>query len=276
MDEVEEAAEEPEAKNADITVSEEKSKSIIEEEKQCQQYFGWQYNDQWMSRMPVRLSVSQIKQRQLEEELPEENGKQLVAITEEVVPEDDQVQKKEVGGADRGTAFHAAMAQADWRCFDNRMKLEAELQKLLAEGKITAEEEKLISRNWLLGVGRSELYRRMMSAEKIYREKPFMMSLPLKELKELTGAAWQAEFLTDENRNSDEEIMIQGMMDCYFMENGSWILVDYKTDCELDGQRLEGYSLQLRLYAAALERATGIKVKEKILYDVRRRKEILC
>lgn len=276
VDEVEEAAEEPEAKNADITVSEEKSKSIIEEEKQCQQYFGWQYNDQWMSRMPVRLSVSQIKQRQLEEELPEENGKQLVAITEEVVPEDDQVQKKEVGGADRGTAFHAAMAQADWRCFDNRMKLEAELQKLLAEGKITAEEEKLISRNWLLGVGRSELYRRMMSAEKIYREKPFMMSLPLKELTELTGAAWQAEFLTDENRNSDEEIMIQGMMDCYFMENGSWILVDYKTDWELDAQRLEGYSLQLRLYAAALERATGIKVKEKILYDVRRGKEVLC
>ena len=44
----------------------------------------------------------------------------------------------------------------------------------------------------------------------------------------------------------------------------------------MDGQRLEGYSLQLRLYAAALERATGIKVKEKILYDVRRRKEILC
>jgi len=276
VDEVEEAAEEPEAKSADITVSEEKPKSIIEEEKQCQQYFGWQYNDQWMSRMPVRLSVSQIKQRQLEEELPEENGKQLVAITEEVVPEGDQVQKKEAGGADRGTAFHAAMAQADWRCFDNRMKLEAELQKLLAEGKITAEEEKLISRNWLLGVGRSELYRRMMSAEKIYREKPFMMSLPLKELTELTGAAWQAEFLTNENRNSDEEIMIQGMMDCYFMENGSWILVDYKTDWELDGQRLEGYSLQLRLYAAALEQATGIKVKEKILYDVRRGKEILC
>ena len=65
-------------------------------------------------------------------------------------------------------------------------------------------------------------------------------------------------------------------MDCYFLENGKWVLVDYKTDRELDEGRLESYRLQLRLYAHALEGATGIEVGEKILYDVRRGKEILC
>ncbi len=267
---------EMESKTANWNAGDENVKPVNAEDAQLQQYFSWQYEDQWMSRMPVRLSVSQIKQRQMVEELPEETTEQLVAITEEAVPADEQVQKKEAGGADRGTAFHAAMAQADWRCFANRTKLEAELQKLVDEGKITAEEEKLVSRNWLLGVGQSKLYKRMMAAEKIYKEKPFMMSLPLKELKELTGEAWQPEFLNEEIRLSGEEIMIQGMMDCYFMENGSWILVDYKTDWQLDAQRLEGYSLQLKLYAAALEKATGVKVRERILYDVRRGKEILC
>ena len=116
----------------------------------------------------------------------------------------------------------------------------------------------------------------MMSAEKIYKEKPFMMSLTLKQLKDLTGESWRPEYLCEEARCFGEEIMIQGMMDCYFMESGGWILVDYKTDWELDEQRLEGYCLQLRLYAAALERATGVKVRERILYDVRRGKEILC
>ncbi len=274
-DEAEDAAREMKTKTADQNVSDKNSKRTMTEEEQLQKKFGWQYEEQWMSRMPVRLSVSQIKQRQMEEELAEETNDQLVALPEEALPENEQ-QKKEVGGADRGTAFHAAMAQADWRSFENRMKLEAELQRLLAEGKITVEEEKLVSRNWLLSVGRSNLYRRMMAAEKIYKEKPFMMSLPLSELTQLTGETWQTEFLTEEIRSSGEEIMIQGMMDCYFMENDSWVLVDYKTDWELDAQRLEGYSLQLKLYAAALERATGVKVQERILYDVRRGKEILC
>ena len=95
-------------------------------------------------------------------------------------------------------------------------------------------------------------------------------------LKELAQDAWQPEYLKDEAKSSEEEIMIQGMMDCYFMENGQWILVDYKTDWELDEQRLEGYRLQLKLYVKALEMASGIPVREKILYDVRRGKEILC
>ena len=247
-----------------------------EQLQQMQRYFGWQYENQWMSRMPVRLSVSQIKQRQMEEEASEEKAGNVIALVEETVPAEEKLQKKGAGGADRGMAFHAVMAQADWHCFTNRTALKQELQKLLAAGKITAEEEKLVNRNWLLGVGQSALYQRMMAAERIYKEKPFIMSLPLKELTGLTGETWQAEFLTNEMRSSREEVMIQGMMDCYFMENGSWILVDYKTDRELDARRLERYGLQLKLYGEALERATGVKVRERVLYDVRRGKEILC
>ena len=236
--------------------------------------FGWQYENEWLNRMPVRLSVSQIKKRQLEEEMPKEEKECLLPVMEEAVPEENM--DRGPGGSDRGTAFHTAMALAELKSFRNRNMLEQEIRRLLAEGKITEEDERLISRKWLLGVGRSKLYQRMMNAERVYKEKPFMMSLPVSVLKDLTGEVWKPEFLPEEIQWSDEEIMIQGIMDCCFMENGKWILVDYKTDWQLDDQKMEGYRVQLKLYSAALERATGIKVQERILFDVRREREILC
>ena len=236
--------------------------------------FAWNYEKQWLSQVPVRLSVSQIKKRQMEDtELEEEQG-QLIAITKEEVPTEEE--QKAPGGADRGTAFHTAVALVEWDCFGDREKMEQCIQKLLEEGKISEEEEPLISRKWLLGVGRSLLYQRMRRAKKIYKEKPFMMSLPIAELKEIAGDVWKPEFLPDEIQIEKDEIMIQGIMDCCFIENEQWVLVDYKTDWQLDEMRMEGYRIQLKLYAAALERATGMKVKERILYDVRREREIAC
>lgn len=249
--------------------------------------FAWKYDSEEMSRLPVRLSVSQIKQRKLEE-IEEETQQSLLTVVEakqadeqkdakqEMGLQQERTPKKEAGGADRGTAFHTVMAQADWRGFERRGALEDELQRLVSVGKLTREEEKLVNRNWLLSFGWSSLYQRIMQAPKIYKEKPFMMSLTVGKLKEMAGDVWQAEYLNDKVLASNEEIMVQGMMDCYFLENGKWVLVDYKTDRELDEGRLESYRLQLRLYAHALEGATGIEVGEKILYDVRRGKEILC
>ena len=257
------------------------------EEQDVTRLFAWEYSAKWLSGLPVRLSVSQIKQRRLEEAEEEQQSLMKVVDTDQVEPEgfvdvdmkDSQttaMQKREAGGADRGTAFHTVMAQADWNCFEKWSKLETELKCLREEGKLTQQEEQLVNRNWLLSFGRSSLYNRMMQSGKIYKEKPFMMSLSIRELKQMAGDVWQAEYLTDAVLASDEEVMVQGMMDCYFMENGRWVLVDYKTDYELDEEKLQSYGLQLRLYAHALQKATGITVGEKILYDVRRGKEILC
>lgn len=242
--------------------------NLLEEE--MPRLFEWAYDAKWLSRLPVRLSVSQIKQRQLEE-----TDEELIVEMDQKLQEESTFQK-ETGGADRGIAFHTVMAYADWNCFKQRSALETELGRLVSNGILTQEEEKLVNRNWLLGFGDSGLYQRIMQAQTIYKEKPFMMSLKIAQLKRMAGAIWQAEYLSDEVLASDEEIMVQGMMDCYFSENGKWVLVDYKTDYELDEERLESYRLQLKLYAYALQKATGVEVYEKILYDVRRRREILC
>ena len=67
----------------------------------------------------------------------------------------------------------------------------------------------------------------------------------------------------------DEGTLLQGVIDCAFLENGEWVLVDYKTDRIEDEQAfIQRYELQLNWYAKALERITGITVKEKYLYSI--------
>ena len=68
--------------------------------------------------------------------------------------------------------------------------------------------------------------------------------------------------------DSGEQVLIQGIIDAYFEEEGDLVLVDYKTDKvhEKNSRSLaEKYQVQLEYYAEALERLTGKKVKEKYI-----------
>ena len=58
-------------------------------------------------------------------------------------------------------------------------------------------------------------------------------------------------------------MLVQGVIDCCFEEGGQWVLLDYKTSRELDSEALtDRYFSQLRMYALALERITGMPVGE--------------
>ena len=73
-----------------------------------------------------------------------------------------------------------------------------------------------------------------------------------------------------DNSDSDELIMIQGIIDAFFYEGEDIILVDYKTDFVMKGQEeklVERYKTQLDYYARAIESVTGKKVNEKIIYS---------
>ena len=77
-----------------------------------------------------------------------------------------------------------------------------------------------------------------------------------------------SEALTPEEaaRYEDGELMVQGTIDCCFIEDGQWVLLDYKTDRDEDLDALRAhYRSQLNLYAAALRRITGIPVRQRTL-----------
>ncbi len=66
----------------------------------------------------------------------------------------------------------------------------------------------------------------------------------------------------------DEKVMIQGIADCAFLEDGALVVVDYKTDrLDREEQFAEKYAGQVRLYKTALSLCTAYRVRETVLYS---------
>ena len=92
-------------------------------------------------------------------------------------------------------------------------------------------------------------------AGKLYREKQFVMGIPAREMGD-----W----------DSDELVLIQGIIDAWFEEEDGLVLVDYKTDYVENTEVLVSrYKTQLDYYEKALTQMLGKNVKERYIYSYR-------
>ena len=90
----------------------------------------------------------------------------------------------------------------------------------------------------------------------LYREQPFVISRKASEV--------------NEDWNGEEQVLVQGIVDAYFLEQDEIVVVDYKTNWTPPGGEqclADQYRVQLECYGQALERLTGKRVKEKYLYS---------
>ena len=75
--------------------------------------------------------------------------------------------------------------------------------------------------------------------------------------------------------DSEELILIQGIIDVFFEEDGELVLLDYKSDIVSDEMQLiHRYKVQLQYYKRALEQMLNKRVKEMIIYSLPLGKEI--
>lgn len=163
------------------------------------------------------------------------------------------MQEKTVTGASRGTLFHTAMREVDLARMKNATdkvgEANIQLADMLQRGIFTKEELLSVSG---LSVGTffmSSIGQRLLDSDNIKREWPFNYRM-----------------LTEQG-----ETLLQGIIDCCFMENGAWILLDFKTDRDSNIENvLARHSEQLNLYAKALSEITDIPVRERSLYLVQR------
>ena len=95
----------------------------------------------------------------------------------------------------------------------------------------------------------------------LYREQPFIISVPASEV--------NGDF------PAEDRIMVQGIIDAFFTENGRIVVVDYKTD-RVDDERIlvERYHEQLTYYEKALCQLMDINASEKVIYSVSLSKEV--
>lgn len=157
--------------------------------------------------------------------------------------------------AQRGTATHKFMQFSDYSAA--RADIESELTRLVDGGFLSEDEGKAVNIGAAKRFFMSPLAERIFASDNVMREKKFAALFPAKFFyPELTGEA------------AEEKIVVQGIADCVFVEDGELVIVDYKTDTGVDAEALlDRYSAQLEIYREALSQALGMPVKETLLYS---------
>ncbi len=158
--------------------------------------------------------------------------------------------EQQLTGAQRGAAAHKALCALDPSRF---VRLEvAELKDALAQalkemqgqGLLRAEEAEALDTGAIEAFFFSDLARRMADSAERHAEWPFTLK-------------------------AEGGVILQGVLDACFLEDGGWVLVDYKTDWGDPDELGRRYRDQMRWYMRALRDITGLPVKEAWLYLLR-------
>lgn len=174
------------------------------------------------------------------------------------------LEKQGLTPAERGTALHKFMQFSDYRRAGEDP--DAEVARLVEKGFLSEAEGTAVDRRRVTAFFQSPLAKRMLQSETLLREYKFTFFLPAGECDEgLPDAV------------SQEQVLVQGIADCVFVEDGKLIIVDYKTDRVSEEAALaERYRAQLSVYRRALAECIGLPVGQTLLYSFHLGKEMEC
>lgn len=228
---------------------------------------SYQYPHETAIMLPTKVSVSEVKRKSYVENLMDEmSEKDYIVETpfnfndNEEVPKPSFIKEKEnLVGAKRGTLIHSVFEHWDYLKIQEREALELEIDQLILERKLEPEVKKVISIEQLIRMSQSEIVQKMRQAKHVEKEKAFIYLAPAK--------------VVDSKYPQDEEILIQGVIDAYFIDEEGITLLDYKTDyvdktqIEASKEKIKArYKKQLEFYAMALEGITKISVAHRYIY----------
>lgn len=167
--------------------------------------------------------------------------------------------KEKERGTAAGTLYHKILELWDFKgTYHSLSDVERYVSSLIERGIVKEDTLDIIDLRLLLAFVRSDLYQRMKKADEaklLFRERNFLYQMQAKEIYQHGGS---------------QEIMIEGIVDAYFLEDEKLVLVDYKSDRSREPEYyIEHYTTPMNLYSGALGKAYDREVKEKIIYSLR-------
>jgi ATP-dependent helicase/nuclease subunit A len=226
----------------------------------------WEYRYKESANLPVKLSVTELKRRadaEFAEEYPA-----VESFGRPPVEKPSFLDKtRGFSAAEKGSIQHFVMQHLDLKGSLDRQGIEAQVADMVSRELLTPEEAQVVDTARLEGFFGSPLGRRLLKADRVLREVPFNLDMSSTDIyRELEDEVYR-----------EETILLQGVIDCCFEEDGNMILVDYKTEKQRDGsfasnersaiERIkEKYRPQIEHYAFAVERITGKPVGGRYLY----------
>ncbi len=256
---------------ADLYADEEQLKSL-------ESRFSYVYPYSSMEKLYTKTTVSELKIAAMADR---DEAAYHAFEEKEVIPYIPAFCRKEekVSGTVRGNAFHRAMELLDFETvFSGQFadfpadfgeyqsgldtvrlarQLHGFLKREVEELRLSQEYFDALKEQKLIHFLKQEIAYRMWAASRrgeLYREQPFVLGI-------------EAERLIPEV-SPEEKVLIQGIIDVFFVEDGKLVLLDYKTDVIGSMNELwNRYQVQLTYYEEALSKLMELPVKEKILYS---------
>ncbi|MDR1159983.1 MAG: helicase-exonuclease AddAB subunit AddA [Syntrophomonadaceae bacterium] len=224
---------------------------------------SWQYPFQSATKIPAKLGVTQIA-NWLQGEQKSPPGIEIPPLNSSplfLFGAGNNIHK-EYNAAERGSLMHFAMQHLDFNNAADETQLARQLQTMVKKELLRPDEAELIPIPKIMAFLESDLGRRVLQAPHLFRETVF-------------NKEQHPGFLGAEFAGSQDHLLVQGVIDLFFEEDGQLVVVDYKTDTIIfkeggEGSRyqqlLEKYRIQLKIYKEALEEIREQKVKEMYIY----------
>ena len=220
---------------------------------------SWQYSHQVQVDMPSKLTATQIKGREKDEEAAEGTERSGQAEVRPLTRPRFAAEERGLTPAQRGSALHLVMQQVRLAQADSEAGVREEIARLVAGRWLTPQQGAAVEPAWIAGFWRSELGREARQAERLEREFKFSLLVPARDYFP------QAE--------EGEEVLLQGVVDCWFQgADGAVTVVDFKTDAVTEATveaRAAEYVPQLEAYSRALGEILGQPVGRKVLWFFR-------
>ncbi len=220
--------------------------------------FVYSYPNDYLTDLPEKMSVSLMSPTVLD-------GTDAEAV---VIDKNDEEEKHYLPAfasgsmieesAKKGIATHLLLQFCDLKAL-SKHGANAEIKRLKDSGYISAEDAERVRVYEIELFRRSNLFREMLAAKKLYRELRFNVRLPASSFTEE-----QERILAYQGK----EVLVQGVIDCIVERpDGSLALYDYKTDRlskeELADRSLaekklrNSHKIQLDIYCLAIEKIFG-------------------
>lgn len=226
--------------------SEEDTEALLER-------FRWVYPYEALTELPSKLTATQLKGRELDSETAQE-APPAPAVSHFDRP---RFAAEQLGltPAQKGTALHLVMQYIDFGRCGTLPEITEELTRLTEEEFITPQQAEAVEAERIFHFFSSPLGRELRESPTLRREFKFSLLMPAERYYPAATAG--------------EQVLLQGVVDCYFETADGITVVDFKTD-HVYGERLNErageYAPQLNAYSEALARITGKAVTRKLLW----------
>ncbi|MCI8539198.1 MAG: helicase-exonuclease AddAB subunit AddA [Oscillospiraceae bacterium] len=214
----------------------------------------WRYPSPALADLPSKVTATQLKGRYRDEEAAEESGQRPLRPLAFERPRF-ALEERGLTPAQKGTALHLAMELIDLRETESEEQVEGEILRLMDQGSLTEQQGEAVDAGAIARFYASELGRQAKAAPDLRREFKFSI---------LTDAA-----ACYPEAGAEEQVLLQGVVDCCFTGPEGLTVVDFKTDHVRPGQeaeRAKGYWPQLEVYTRALEEIFKRPVARKALW----------